>query len=315
VSTRSAIAFNQGDRRKASAIISDALRRGIVDPDILIAQAFDMLDAGNRDSANAVMGRALRVNPRYSETLIAAADLGSAQKDWVAVERHSRALIAIDPTDERAWAKLAQMGRNRGDSVAMHAVLEEAFRQIRSPTNLLLVHMVYAGHGMGARFVRMTPEQLGIETLRDSIGTYYDNKADWYLGTGDLGKARIYYDSIIAKLERRKLSGPGVPPIKLYLAHAYAVTGRLAEARRELEGAKTMARSLRQLRPDNSPDLDPRIMAGILGSLGEYEEAIKELRNTVRYTAWTRRGLAREPKLRSLRGNPAYEAFLREPDQ
>ncbi len=311
VDIRSALAFRQGDTARGIKIIVDALRSGIVTAELLVTHAFDMLDQ-SVDSANASMARALTMNPRFAPTLLAAGDLAEAQKDWAGVERYARTVISDDPTDERAWALLASKARKLGDSVGMRRVIEEAFRYIPAPSNLLLVCMVYSGTDMGSRFIRMTPEQIRIETLPDSIGTYYDNKADYFLGRGELDKARVYHDSIIGKLAGRNLSGPGEPSIRLYLANAYLFTGRLAEARVELERARSAARTLRDFRPDGSLDLNSRIVAAVLAGQGDYDGAIREVRRLLKTDSWTRAGLAREPKLRGLRGNPQYEAFLRE---
>ena len=314
VDLRSGLAFRAGDRKRGIQIITDALRRGIVSPELLAYHAWDMFDQGSTDSANAAMEQAIRLNPRFTNTLLSAGDLAEAQRNWTDVEKYARAVLAIDPTDERGWAQLASKARKLGDPAGMRAAVDQAFRYIPSPSNLLLVFMAYAGEDMGSRFVRMTPERLRIETLPDSVGTYYDNKADYYMIRGDIAKARIYHDSIISKLAGRNLTGPGEPMIRLYLGNAFASNGRLPEARRELELARRAARAMNDFRPDGSLDLNSRLVAAILGYLGQYDEAILELRRIMKDDSWTRAGLAREPKLRSLRGNPKYEAFMREPE-
>jgi eukaryotic-like serine/threonine-protein kinase len=309
---RSGIAFMQGAQDRGIKIISDALRNGIVNPELLAMHALDMFDLGQADSAKANMEQAIRMNPRYPPTLLRAADLAEEQKDWAAMNQYARTLIGIDPTDERGWAVLAAMARKRGDSASMRSTIEEAFRYIPSPSNLLLVFMVYAGSEMGAKFIAMRPEQIHIETLTDSIGTYYDNKADYFVGRGDVGRARVYYDSIITKLEGRNLSGIAEPSMRLYLANAYAFNDRIAEAKREVDRATAAAKALRDTRPDGSLNLNSRVLAAVYGKLGRYDDAIREARALLKNDSWTRAGLAREPKLRGLRGNPAYEAFLRE---
>ena len=310
----SSVEWEKGDRARAIKIISDAVNAGLTDSELIGTYAFDLYDVGKVDSANMVMARAVTINPRYAETRVAAADLAALQKDWAAVERHMRALISMDPTDERAWNELGQMARLRGDSAGIRKVLEEAFRYIPSPSNLLLVFMVYSGNELGSRFVRLTPEQLRIETLYDSVSTYYDNKADFFLRYGNLERARTYHDSIIVKVQGRNLSGSRGPRIMLYLANAYAQSGRIAEARRELERARNAARSLRQLYPDGSPELDRRIVAGVLGLTGQHAEGVRGLETLLRTTGWTRRGLALEPKLRAWRGNPLFEQFISKPE-
>ena len=314
VLVRSGVLYLGGDRTEAIRMVAAAVESGMDHPELLISHAWDVFDAGKTDSANSLMARAVKLNPRYVEARFNATGLAMRQKNWAEAERHSRAAISIDPIDERPWADLAQQARNRGDTAQMRKVLEEAFRYITNPSNLLRVHMVYAGREMGMRFVRMTPEQLRIETLRDSIRTYYDNKADYFLREGDTGKSRIYHDSIIAKLGNRNISGPSELNLRGFLAVAYAATGRIAEARAEINRAKAAGRQWKQFRADGvTPSLDRRLEASVLGYAGEHEAAVRELNVLLSETAWTRRGLYYEPKLLILRGNPLFEALGREP--
>ncbi|HEY0243667.1 MAG TPA: protein kinase [Gemmatimonadaceae bacterium] len=313
VLVRSGVLFLEGNRAEGIKIVGDALESGIVHPELLATHAWDVFEAGKPDSATELMARAIKLNPRYLDARLNATGLAMRQKKWAEAERHSRAAIGIDPTDERAWADLAQQARNRGDTAQIRQVLEESLQYITDPSNLLRVHMVYAGREMGMRFVRMTPEQLRIETLRDSIRTYYDNKADFFLREGNVANARIYHDSIITKLEKRNISGPGELGLRVYLAVAYAATGRIAEGRAEIARAREAGRRWKQFREDGvTPAVDRRLEASVLGYAGEHEAAMKELRGLVSESSWTPRGLYHEPKLLVLRGNPAFEAFARE---
>jgi len=308
----SGIIWRRGDRSGAKKMVEDALKAGIEDPDLLVSHAWDLSDARQFDSSRIAIDRAIQLNPRYVETRLAAADLAEWRHEWEVARTHVRALLSIDPTDERGWAELGQIARNTGDTAGIRRTLEEAFRYIPAPSNLLLVFMVYGGRDFGSKFVRMTPEQLRIETLRDSIRTYYDNKADFFLKEGDLTRAKIYHDSIIRKLEGRNLTGPGEMQLRTYLSFAYAVTGRTAESRRELERAGNAARKWNQLTPAGAPDMDLRLVAAILAYTGDHEAAVKRLRDFLQISAWTPAGLALEPKLRVLRGDPLFEAFARE---
>ena len=305
----SALMWREGDRAGAKRMVENALKAGITDPDLLVSHAWDLSDAREYDSSEVAVEHAIQLNPRYVETRLAGSDLAEVRREWDVARRHARAVLSIDPTDERGWAELGQIARNIGDTAGIRRTIEEAFRYIPAPSNLLLVFMVYGGRDLGLRFVRMTPEQLRIETLRDSIRTYYDNKADFFLREGDPARARIYHDSIIRKLEGRNLSGPGEAQLRTYLSLAYAATGRIAESRRELERAENAARAWKQLTLEGAPDLDQRMVAAILGYSGDYEAAVKRLRDFLKVSAWTPAGLALEPKLRVLRGNPLFEAF------
>jgi serine/threonine-protein kinase len=314
IDVRSALAWFAGDKPRSMKIIADAIREGIVSPDLLITHAFDLADVGKMDSARATVQRAIRMNPRFTNTLLGASDFFEQQKDFSEAERTAKAAIAVDPTDERGWASLASIARKQGVPGGMKRAVEDAFKYIPSPSNLLLVFMVYAGDEMGSKFVKMTPEQIRIESLADSVATYYDNKADYFLGRGDAARARVYHDSIIAKLQGRKLSGPGETYVREYLAFAYASNGRMAEANAELDRAAAAARRQGETRLDGAPDLNSRIVAAIKGRAGDYDGAIRELRLLLKDDAWTRAGIAREPKMQALRGNPKFEAFLKEPE-
>jgi TolB-like protein/Flp pilus assembly protein TadD len=311
---QSAIAWMAGDRDGAVKILGDAVKRGVKSPELLANHAFDLFDAGKIDAAREAMAEALRMNPRFPQTLLAASDFHQTLREWGTAERHARTLTTVDPTDERGWSELASMARNRGDTSGIRRAVTDAFRNITSPSNVILVFMVYAGDEMGSRFVRMTPEQLHIESLVDSVATYYDNKADFYLGKGDMARARVYLDSIIGKLEGRNLAGPSEAYLRIYLSHSYAATGKGQLALAELERAKAAAIAAGNVRRDGSPNVDGRIAAAIFGGSGKHREAIEELRRFVELRAWTRAGLAQEPKLKRFVGLPEWRAFFRERD-
>jgi hypothetical protein len=74
------------------------------------------------------------------------------------------------------------------------------------------------------------------------------------------------------------------------------------------------AKAFGQVELDGTPDLDGRVVAAVLGNVGRYDEAMKVLRANLEQSPWTRVGLSREPKLLRLRGNPQFEAFLKERD-
>jgi TolB-like protein len=313
VSVRAGITGIEGDREGSKRIISDAIKAGIFDADLLVEYAFAIVDdPGLADSADKLVTRAVRMSPREARFIGAASGIAARRRDWVEWEKRTRASIALDPSDERGWAALAQRARSRGDTVAMKQTIAEALKYIPSPSNRLLVSMVYAGNELGSRFIPMKPEQLRIETLYDSVSSYHDNKADYFLRIGNEAKARASLDSIIVQMEGRNLAGQLEGDLRMYLANAYAQTGRLTEAARELDRARNAALAARSVWLDGTPNLNPRVVAAILGALGRHDEAISQLRILIREGQWTRAGIALEPKMRTLRGNPKYEAFLRE---
>src|SRR5687768_4886547 len=106
INTRAGVAWNRGNRELAVKIVSDAVEHGHADSFVLATYAWDLYDRRELDSANSVMKRAVRMNPRDPDTRIEASDLAGNQKDWAGVEEQARALISIDPTDERGWSEL-----------------------------------------------------------------------------------------------------------------------------------------------------------------------------------------------------------------
>lgn len=117
-------------------------------------------------------------------------------------------------------------------------------------------------------------------------------------------------ESLRVAMEKKTLVGEDAIEVLRDVARALRCS-----LRRSCSIRHQAARAARQLREDGEPDLNPRIVAAVLGSLGAYEEAVKELRFLIADDSWTRRGISREPKMRTLRGNPIYEAFLREREQ
>jgi len=135
-----------------------------------------------------------------------------------------------------------------------------------------------------------------------------------FVNRRDLAKARVYYDSIIAKLEKRDFSGLPGPVLNMYLAYAYSSVNRQGDALRELHLAETKAKKLGLVRPDGSPRLGRGIWAGVLANTGQYHAAVWQLRQLIAEGQWTRAGVAPLARFRALRGNAEFEAFLREPD-
>ena len=236
--------------------------------------------------------------------------LAHALRRWSEGERHASALLAIDSSDQRGWALRLEEGRLRGDTLSMQRNAAHLARLPRTQRNVWLA-MAYARGPYGTRLLSMTPEQLGLTTLSDSVQDYYDTKADIRIAQGDEGRARAYYDSIRTKLSRRTLSGPRLYALAGYLALAQSATGDTAAGRRTLTSLVASARQV-ATRSDLRDVLEPRVMAAIYGRLGEPEEAVPWLEAGLRAPVrWTARGYANEPKTKVLRGSPAFERFLR----
>ena len=96
---------------------------------------------------------------------------------WSEGQLHASALLAIDSSDQRGWALRLDEGRIRGDTLSMQRNAAHLARLPRTRRNVWLA-MAYARGPYGTHFLSMTPQQLGLTTLSDSVQDYYDTKAD-----------------------------------------------------------------------------------------------------------------------------------------
>ncbi len=271
-----------------------------------------MADRGQYDSAYALARRAAVLDPRSALTLTNAAASAISLRHWADARKDVDALIALDSADERGWLLRVNGAIRQGDTADAQRVAARALPHLPHPGGQLLTWLAYAGGPYGPRYLTRSAAELGIATLEDSVGLYYDAKTDVCLRRGDLTRARVYSDSIRAILARRPLARGDDALLLALRAFAEANLGDTATAR------TTLARALRQARAlappaDSLRVLDPEVVAGTYARLGEPETAVRWL------DAWlanpmggrTLRGIAISPKLAVLRGTPEFARFLR----
>ena len=176
--------------------------------------------------------------------------------------------------------------------------------------------MPYVSDAYARRYLTLSARDLNIGPLYNRVSFYYDLKSDVYLKLGDLERSRIYSDSIVRALEGRSLAGPQQHALLVTLAFAQANLGRTAEARETLGRAVAVARRV-STRADLTDVLSAATVAGIHARLGEPDAAVRWIESGVRnpFGYYTARGYGNDPKLKLLRGNPAFERLIREERQ
>jgi TolB-like protein len=293
-----------GDRPRGEREFRRAAALDPNDADILVDFAEAQFRGGQVDSAFATGERAVRLSPRSLDVVATLADWCARIRRWDEAERYTNRTIALDSSDERGWRFRLFISRYRGDTLQMQRDLPAALQH--APSARVLTAMVYAGGEFARRYQGVTPEQIRIETLVDSIASYYDNKADLYTYLRQPERMRAYKDSIRLKLEGRLLTGNYEPLLRLYLADAFGALQRPVDARRQLANAQAAAARL-----GTEGALDLRVYAGVLGRLGDPDSAVAVLERLLREPqGWTAGGLAIEPKLYSLHGNPRFERLV-----
>ena len=301
------------DTSGTDALMSRAIAAAHSDGSILADASAPLAYRQQYDSAYALARRAAMLDPRSAPPIFTAAVLATAMRRRNDALRYADALIGLDSTDERGWYLRLDVERMHGDTLAMQRDLERMLPRLPHPTNLVFSQMAYAGDVYGARYVALSARDLGIATLADSVITYYDTKADVFLGRRDVARARAYYDSIRVVLTDRKVNGFSQTFLAAELGLAQAVLGQPAAARASLARAMAAARPVAK-RPDLTDALNPFLVAAVYAWLHEPETAVHWLEmglgNPTR--GYTAAGLAIRPNLLPLRGTPTFDRMLRE---
>jgi eukaryotic-like serine/threonine-protein kinase len=279
------------------------------DAERLSALTFVYADRGQVDSAVSVAERVVQLDPRSEYAVETLIFLAVSLRRWDEARRYNDEMLASDSASEGAWQQKMFMSRLRGDTLTLQHDLAQALRHLSAPGNPILGQMAYAGSAFAPRFAALTPADLRLETLFDSVDSYYDSKADLYTYLRQPARVRAYEDSIRLKLEGRTLAGPKESVLRIYLAGAYGALGRMADGRRVLEAADAAER--RQGIAPWGLAGSLRYRAGTLARLGEADSAIAALSQVLTLPlGWTARGLAIDPKFYALHGNPRFERLI-----
>ena len=226
--------------------------------------------------------------------------------------RYADALIALDSTDERGWIVRIGIASTRGDTTAMQRELTRATAAVPRPSIVLLNFLPYAGDELARRFLALSFRELAVASFADSVSSYLDTKADACARLADAVCERAYYDSIAAMLANRPLRGAGEPTMLAELALAQAALGRASESRGTLDRLFAL-RKRTASRSDGADGLDATVVAGTYARLGQPDSAVSSLERSLAKGVglYSAKSYAENPKLRLLRGTPAFEQFLR----
>jgi hypothetical protein len=226
--------------------------------------------------------------------------------------RYADALIALDSTDERGWIVRIGVASTRGDTTAMQRELTRATAAVPRPSIVLLNFLPYAGDELARRFLALSYRELAVASFSDSVSSYLDTKADACARLADAVCERAYYDSIAAMITNRPLRGAGEPTMLAELALAQAALGRASESRGTLDRLFAL-RKRTASRSDGADGLDATVVAGTYARLGQPDSAVSWLERSLAkgIGMYSAKSYATNPKLRLLRGTPAFEQFLR----
>jgi tetratricopeptide (TPR) repeat protein len=129
----------------------EALRRGIevapMMPELSIQLGYLLNEAGDRTGAKAAFGRALSINPGYSDAIFGLAMAHFQGGEYAAAAQHLRAYLVSRPDDHSAWLNLGHCLLETGEREAAYGCLRRAARVGPKRYGLSLHALVKSGHG------------------------------------------------------------------------------------------------------------------------------------------------------------------------
>ena len=279
------------------------------DAEIAASRAGFSFAMGRSDSAFVWTERAIRLDPRSPAlTAWAANNYGMARR-FAESEALAARAVALDSTAEAGHVvRVLNALYLRADTVAAAGRLTEALRFVTSPSASLLNVMSLVRGPFRERYVA-----LGLGTaasLGDTVGAYYDSKADFYTAIGRPDAVRAYRDSIMVTLEGRTLVGTQRPTYDALLALSYAALGRGVDARRLIGAVRNRAQQ-----PDRGTIIEAnvdRTLAAAYTVLGEKDSAVVLLERALSLPDYSSRAWFRiDPRYLGLHGYPKFEALTR----
>jgi len=237
----------------------------------------------------AAVRKALELDPMLAE---AHAGLAHISRDSATAEREFRRAIELDP-------KYAMGRQFYARFLVAHGRFDEAIREVKIGRDLDPLSLVgNTNVGFVLHFARRDDE--AIEWCRKSLSM----DPNFLLARWTLGMAyeqKKMYPEAIAEFEKaRSLSKDG-PAHVAALGHAYAVAGRVADARRCLEAMREMA-TVRFVNSDQ--------IALIHVGLGEKDEAFTRLNQGEQERGNWLQNLAVDPRFDPLRSDPRFAELL-----
>ena len=262
---------------------------GLADTYSLLANYYVLAPKGAFPQAEAAAKKALELDSDSPEAHTA---LGYPENhftwDWVAAEREYKTAIALNPSYATAHLRYAELLSNLGRH-------DEAIAEIRRAQELDPLSLVMRSNvGRFLYFARRYDEAIQVlkETLQLDPGRVYAHLhlGMCYEGKGMWSEALNEFEEVKTTFNGRR--GPT-------LAHIYAETGRIEEAR-------TIARDLRR----EAGDSDWFYIASAYAALGEKDEAFWCLEKAYETHDFYLAFLKVHPYMDPLRSDPRYTALL-----
>ncbi|MCP9493514.1 MAG: tetratricopeptide repeat protein [Pyrinomonadaceae bacterium MAG19_C2-C3] len=210
--------------------------------------------------------------------------------DWTGAERHMRRAIELDPNNSASHHSLglflASLGR-----------FDEAVAELSRAREL---NPVTPTHGtiLGFVFIYARRYDAAVEEFRLILEGDPDYPSA-LMGLGVAYGQKGMYAEAIATLERAnrlKVRNPGGPPV--YLGYVYALAGRHADARRQIEELKGMKNQAGSI-------------AVIYAALGERDKATALLEEALESREWWISTLKVSPLFDNLRDDPRFTDIKR----
>jgi serine/threonine-protein kinase len=301
-----------GDQLGARAAAERARRLAPSSAEALRHVGAQQFILGRVDSGRASMARAARLSPRSLEVLATAALFTSLSGDHASTEEYADRMVALDPSAEPGHLyRVTDALYLRGDTLLAARRLDEALRTVPAPSTTLLLLLPYARGTHLRRFAGLSAAGVGAARATDSAA-YYDAKADAYTLLGRPALVRAYRDSVRRALAAGPTTGPFAYRWRLVLAAAEAGLGRRAEALRIVRTleAEALARGPAARNVFEEWERAYR-SAQVHALLGDADGAAAALRRAlVLPSAYGAAYLPLDPKLKALRGHPAFERLL-----
>ena len=237
--------------------------------------------------------RALRLNHRLSEAHASLAEaLSRYDWEWKEAEEEFRIAIALDPDNATAhqWfgEHLIDMGR-----------FEEAITELERALELepfsLIINVL---QGEPFYFTRRFDEAIA----RYQKALEFD--ANFAIGHRNLGQAylaRGLFEEGIQHIQKALDLPGGDPDTLARLCRAYALAGRMGEARKALDNLRSLSK-MRYITPFS-------FAIAYIG-LGEHDEALQWLEKATKDRDYTIRSLKVTPFFDPLRSDPRFQALL-----
>jgi tetratricopeptide (TPR) repeat protein len=194
----------------------------------IIQAVYSTLTEHNWESVQALVEKAVDLDPNDTDVLLGAANYNLIRGDWRAARRYAQKVISLDPNSEfrRPFAEMymAWMGETERSVENLQSIVED------QPANLmgrfaLGVSLVKAGRYEEARtqFERYT------ELVPQASGGYV-GQASAAAAAGDAAGARALIDEILRRFSRASLHATVLPIAYIYLGEIDTALDWLEEA-------------------------------------------------------------------------------------